>query len=71
MNNTELTLDQLAHMAGGKWKKPSKKAGAGPLVKIQELTEPGFLPYLSENRDFGKPQSVDCWVRRLECVLKN
>ena len=70
MQYDHLSLDQLAHISGGKWQKPNKKTGAVPLVKIQELTVLGFLPYLSENKDFGKTQSVDCWVRRLECVLK-
>ncbi len=72
MSNTELTLNQLSEVTGGKWQKPSKKTGAGPLVKVEKLTEPGFLPYISDNRDLDvdTPQSVDCYVRRLECVLK-
>ena len=72
MSNEELTLDQLLEVVGSKWQKPSKKSGAGPLVKVEKLNDPGFLPYISDNRDLDvdTPQSVDCYVRRLECVLK-
>ena len=60
MNNTELTLDQLSEVSGG-----------AAFIKLGDIkAEFGFSSYLSHKRDFGKTQSVDCWVRRLECVLK-